>query len=72
MYRDNQKLEQRDWEYCIKQNKTRIQAIIMLVQNNNPQGYKEHYILFIAFTFGEDVTVIDWLVNMKLHVFHID
>ena len=44
----------------------------MLVPNNNPQGYKEHVTLFIAFAFGEGVDIIDWLANMKLYVFDIE
>ena len=31
----------------------------MLVPNKNSQGYKEHVISFIAFAFGEGVTIID-------------
>ena len=38
----------------------------MLVTKNNPQGYKEHVILFIAFAFGEGVTIIYWLAKMNL------
>ena len=40
----------------------------MLVPNKNPQGYKEHFISFIAFAFGEGVTIIDCLANMNLYV----
>ena len=40
----------------------------MLVPNKNPQGYKEHVISFIAFAFGEGVTIIYWITNMKLYV----
>ena len=35
-------------------------AIIMLVPNNNQQGYKEHVIFYLAFDFGEGVSIIDW------------
>ena len=40
----------------------------MLVPNKNPQGYKEHFISFISFAFGQSVTFIDFLANMKLYV----
>ena len=40
----------------------------MLVPNKNPQGYKEHIISFITFSFGEGVTIIDCIANMKLYV----
>ena len=40
----------------------------MLVPNNNPQGYKEHVIQFIVFDFGEEVTIIDCITNMKLYM----
>ena len=43
----------------------------MLLPNNNPQRYKEHVILFIEFLFGEGVTIIDWIENMKLYVSEI-
>ena len=39
----------------------------MLVPNNNSQGYKEHGILIIKFAFGEGVTIIDWIKNMKIY-----
>ena len=32
----------------------------MLVPNKNQQGYKENSISFIAFDFGEAVTIISW------------
>ena len=41
----------------------------MLIQNKNPQGYKEYVIQFIDFYFGEYVTIIDWIENMKLYVY---
>ena len=44
----------------------------MLVPKNNPQGYKENTILFIAFAFGEGVTIIDWIASMKLYVYDIE
>ena len=44
----------------------------MIVLNKNPQGYKEHVIQFINFTFGECVTIIDWLKNMKLYLCNIE
>ena len=44
----------------------------MLVTNKNPQGYKEHVILFIEFAFGEGVTIIYWIANMKLYVSYIE
>ena len=40
----------------------------MLVNKKNPQGYKEHVIYFIKFSFREGVTIIDWMENMKLYV----
>ena len=44
----------------------------MLVPNKNPQGYKEYYVLFISFDFGEGVTIIYWLANMKLYMSDIE
>ena len=44
----------------------------MLVPNNNPQGYKEHVTLFIAFAFGEGVDIIYWQENMELYVSNIE
>ena len=44
----------------------------MLVPCNNPQGYKEHAILFIVFAFGEGGTIIYWLSNMKIYVSNIE
>ena len=44
----------------------------MLVPNNKLQRYKEHVISFIVFAFGEGVTIIDWLENMKLYVSNIE
>ena len=40
----NQDLELKEWEDCIKPDKTIILAIIMLVPNNNPQVYKQDVI----------------------------
>ena len=54
----NQELELQEWEDFIKSNKTIILAIIMLVPNNNPQGYKQHVVYFISFAFGEGVNII--------------
>ena len=44
----------------------------MLVPNKKPQGYKENTILFIAFAFGEVVTIINRLANIKLYVSNFD
>ena len=44
----------------------------MLVPDKNPQVYKEHVIKFISFDFGDGVTIIDWLSNMKLYVSDIE
>ena len=41
-------------------------AIIVLVPNKNPQGYKEHVFFLILFSFVDGVTFIDCLANMKL------
>ena len=49
MWWGNQELELQEWEDFIKYNKTRILAIIMLVPNNNPQGYKENVIFSLKF-----------------------
>ena len=72
MWWGNQDLKLQEWEDFIKSNKKIILAIIMLINNKNPQGYKEHVILFILFSFGEDVTIIDWIENMKLYVPNIE
>ena len=40
----------------------------MLVQNNNPPGYKGYLNYFLSFSFGEGVTIIEWPVNMKFYV----
>ena len=64
-------LELKECKDYIKSNETRILDIIMLVTNNNPQGYKEHVISFIVFDFIEGVTIIDWLENMNLYVSYI-
>ena len=68
MWWGNQDLELQEWEDCIKSNKKIVLAIIMLVPNNKPQGYKEHVIQSFESNFGEGVTIIDWLANMKLYV----
>ena len=44
----------------------------MSVLNKNPQGYKEHIITFIVFSFGEGVTIIDWLATTKLYMSDIE
>ena len=44
----------------------------MLVPDKNPQGYKYHVIWCIEFSFGEGVTIIDWLSSMKLYVYDIE
>ena len=44
----------------------------MLVPNNNPQGYKEHVISNIDVAFGEGVTIIDSIENMKLYMSDIE
>ena len=44
----------------------------MLVPNNKPQGYKTNIVLFITFAFGEGVTIINWIANMKLYVSDIE
>ena len=41
----------------------------MLVQNKNPQGYKEYVNQFIDFSFVGDVTFIVWLENKKINVY---
>ena len=68
----NQYLELQEWDDCINPHKTIILAIIMLVPNKNPQGYKEHIISCIAFDFRKYVTIIDFLANMKLYVSNIE
>ena len=72
MWRGNQYLELQEWEDFIKSNKTRILAIVMLAPKKNPQGYKDHVISFIAFDFGEVVTIIDWISNTKIYVYSIE
>ena len=52
-------------EYLILELKV---AIIMLVPNNNPPGYKECVIYFITFDFGKVFTIIYWLSNMNIYV----
>ena len=44
----------------------------MLVKYKNPQGYKEHVISFIEFSFGEVINITDWILNMKLYVSNIE
>ena len=46
-----------------KDKKIKILAIIMLVTNNKPQGYKENVIYFITITLGEYVNIFNWLAN---------
>ena len=64
----NQELELQQWEDCMKSKNTRILAIVMLVPNRNPPGYKEHVISFITISFRDGVTIIYWLINMKVCV----
>ena len=64
----NKYLELQELENSIKSNETIILAIIRFVPNNNPRKYKEHFILFNAFAFGEVVTIIYWLSNMNIYV----
>ena len=64
----NQYLELQEWEDCINSKKTKILAIIIFVLCNNTPRYKEYVISFIAFDFGEDVTMIDWMENMNNYV----
>ena len=52
MWWGNQDLELQDWGDSIMSNKIRILAIIMLVPNKKPKGYKEHVISFILLAFG--------------------
>ena len=68
----NQELELQEREICINLNKRIILAIIMLVINKNPQGYKEQVIPFIDFSFLEVVTVNYWLSNVNLYVSNIE
>ena len=44
----------------------------MLVPKNNLQGFKEHVICFIDFYYGEGVTIMDWIENMKIYVSNIE
>ena len=69
---EDQELRLQESGYFIKSNKTRILALIMLVQNNNPKGYKQHVIYFIDFSFGEGVNIIYWLANIKRYVYDIE
>ena len=41
---------------------------MMLVPNSSPQGYKAHVILFITFTLGEGVNIIDWIAKTNFYV----
>ena len=63
-----QDLELQEWEDWINSNKTIILASIILVTDNNLQGYKDHVILFIAFAFGKGVTIIYWLEKINIYV----
>ena len=56
----------------MKSNKTRTLAIIVVVPNKNPKGYKERIISFIVFAFGEGVTIFYWQANMNLYVSDIE
>ena len=71
MWWSNQKSELEEWEYCIKYQNIRILDIILFISNKNPPVYKEYVIYFIVFAFGEGVTVIYLLENMKLYVSNI-
>ena len=44
----------------------------MLVTKKNPQGCKKYIVSFLAFDFGEGVTILDWLANMKIYVYDIE
>ena len=44
----------------------------MLVINKKQQGYKEHEVSSILFSFVEGATIIFWLENMKLYVSDIE
>ena len=72
MWWGNQYLELQEWDIFINLNKTRILAIMMLVPNNNTQGYKENVIQFLECFVGEGVTIIDWTENMILYVSGIE
>ena len=52
-------------------NKTRILDIIVLVPTNNPQGLNKNVTLFIYFSFGGVVTIVDCIANTKLYVSNI-
>ena len=64
-------MELQEWYGCTKSKKTSISAIIMLVTCKNTPEYKEYVINFTKFYFGEGVTIIDWLANMKPYVSEI-
>ena len=64
--RRNQDLKLQYWDdiiYCKK-----ILSIIMMVPCKNPPGYNGDVIYSIVFEFGEEVTIVDCMGNMKLHV----
>ena len=44
----------------------------MLVTKNNSHRYKEHIIPFIAFAFGEGVTIVYLIESIKLYVSDIE
>ena len=72
MWWENQDLELQEWEDCIKPNKKIILDTVMLVPNKNQQRYKEHVISFIYLDFGEGVTIMYCIENMKLYVSDIE
>ena len=61
-------MELQEWQDCIKSNKTRTVAIIILVLDRNPQGYNEQFIKFIDFYFGIYVAINHWLENIKQYM----
>ena len=64
-------MELQEWEDYIKSKNTIILDIIIYLPFNNTPGNKESIIYFIRFAFGEGVTIIDCLANMKLFVSEI-
>ena len=44
----------------------------MLIPNNKLQEWKERVTSIIAFDFGQGLTIIDWLANMKLYVSDVE
>ena len=40
----------------------------MFLSYKNTNGYKEHFIYFIAFDFGRGIKIIDLIANMKTDV----